>query len=65
LNVLARELSTEKIVLRDVKKLNSLSSVPVLLNVLLTVHLAQRRFGDDMVSIVESIMLHIMAQGGN
>ena len=65
MNVFARELTAEKIVFGDVQKLNSLGSVKVFLNVLLTVHLAYWRFGNDMVSIVESIMLNIMAKGSD
>jgi len=37
--------------------------VEVLLDVLLTIHLANGGLGDNMVSVVESIMLDVMAKG--
>jgi hypothetical protein len=35
----------------------------VFLDMLLSVHLADRRLGNNMISIVEAIMLDVMAQG--
>jgi hypothetical protein len=37
----------------------------VLLDVLLTVHLSDWGFGDNMISVVESIVLHIMAKSSD
>lgn len=65
LNVFPRELTAEEVILRNVEKLDSLCSVEVLLNVLFTVHLADWRFSNHMVPVVEPVMLNIVAKGSN
>jgi hypothetical protein len=57
------KFTAKEIVFRNVQELNSLSCMEVLLDVLLTVHLADGGLGYDMVPVVEAIMLHIVAEG--
>ena len=37
----------------------------ILLDMFVAVHLVDRTFSDDMVSIVEAIVLHVVAKGGH
>ena len=54
------ELSAQEIVITVVEQLEGGGGVEVLLNVLLTIHLADWGLGDDMVPVVVSVMLDIM-----
>jgi|TARA_B110001450_G_C17321571_1_gene359653 hypothetical protein len=65
LDVFPRELTAEEVILSNVKELDSLGSVEVLLDVLFTVHLADWGFSYHMVSIVIAVVLNIMAEGCN
>ena len=62
LNFLLGELSAQKIVIVDIEELDTLSCMEVFLHMLLSVHLAQWRLCNDMVSVVIAVMLHVVAK---
>lgn len=59
------ELTAQEVIFHDVKEFNGLSRVEIFLHMLLSVHLANGRLGDDMVSVVEAVVLDIMAKGSD
>lgn len=56
------KLTAQEVILRNVKEFNGLGGMEVFLDVLLTIHLTNWGFGDYVVSIVETIVLDIVAK---
>jgi len=65
LNVFPRELTAQEIILCNVEELGRLGCVKVILDVLLPIHLTDGGFSYDVVSVIETIMLNIMAKCSN
>jgi hypothetical protein len=65
LDLRSGELTAEEVILHDIQEFNGLGGMKVLLDVLFAVHLADWRFGDHMVSVIETIMLNIVAKSSN
>ena len=63
--LLIRELVTEEVIFVLVKQPKSCCSMEILLNAFLTIHLIERWLGDDMVSIIKTIMFDIMTECGD
>lgn len=58
-------LITQEVVLLLVNQFDSLTCMVLLLNADLPIHLESRGFGHDMISIIESIMTNVMADGSS
>ena len=56
------KLTAQEVIFRDIQEFNGLGGMEVFLDMLFTIHLADGRFGDYVVSIVETIMLDIVAK---
>lgn len=59
------KFTAKEIVFRNVKELNSLSSMEIFLDMFLAVHLVDGRLGYNVVPVVEAIMLNIVAEGSH
>jgi hypothetical protein len=62
LDFFGSELSAEEVVIVDVEELDRLSGMEVLLDVLLTIHLTDRRLSNDVIAVIVTIVLHVMAK---
>jgi hypothetical protein len=65
LDFLWGEFTWKEIILHEVKQFDRLGGVEVFLDMVLPIHLAQRRVSYNVVAVIETIVLSIMAQSGN